>query len=73
MTKKAIVTGVNGQDGSYLAELLLEKEYQVIGIVRYSSCSENSRNERIIDIKKNSNFHLEYCDVTDLLLPDRQR
>lgn len=65
MTKKAIVTGVNGQDGSYLAELLLGKEYQVIGVVRYSSCSENSRNERIADIKKNSNFHLEYCDVTD--------
>ena len=35
--KKALITGITGQDGSYLAELLLEKEYEVHGIIRHSS------------------------------------
>ena len=37
MTKRALITGVTGQDGSYLAELLLERDYEVIGMVRRSS------------------------------------
>lgn len=65
MKKKAIITGVNGQDGSYLAELLIAKDYEVIGTVRYNCCSENSRSERISAIKEHANLHIEYCDVTD--------
>jgi GDPmannose 4,6-dehydratase len=63
--KVAIVTGVNGQDGSYLAELLLDKGYKVIGTTRYTSSSEASREERISHIKHKEGFILESCDVTD--------
>ena len=45
--KKALITGVTGQDGSYLAELLLEKGYEVHGIVRRASSSNTSRIDRI--------------------------
>ena len=41
MNKKAFITGINGQDGSYLAELLVEKGYEVYGIVRRNSVSES--------------------------------
>ena len=41
MSKKALITGVTGQDGSYLAELLLEKGYEVHGMVRRSSTRES--------------------------------
>ena len=41
MKKKAFITGINGQDGSYLAELLLEKDYEVYGIVRRNSIAEH--------------------------------
>ena len=41
MKKKAFITGINGQDGSYLAELLLEKDYEVYGIVRRHSIAEH--------------------------------
>ncbi len=43
MSKKALVTGINGQDGSYLAELLLEKGYEVHGIIRLSSSFNTGR------------------------------
>lgn len=60
--KKAIITGITGQDGSYLAELLLGKEYKVIGIVRRVS-TENT--QRINHIKGNLNLELVEGDVTD--------
>ena len=49
MSKRAIVTGVTGQDGSYLAELLLEKGYEVVGVVRRLSTSNYWRIEHILD------------------------
>jgi GDPmannose 4,6-dehydratase len=62
--KKAIITGVNGQDGSFLAEFLLEKDYKVIGLVRRSSM-EDKKLFNIDGILKNKNFILENADVTD--------
>ena len=47
--KKALITGITGQDGSYLAELLLEKGYEVHGIIRRSSVSTTSRIDHIIN------------------------
>lgn len=60
MTKVAFITGITGQDGSYLAELLLEKNYQVWGIIRRSSNVMTSRIEHIFD-----NLTLRYGDLTD--------
>jgi GDPmannose 4,6-dehydratase len=60
--KKAIITGVNGQDGSYLAELLLEKGYEVHGTIRRSS---SFNTWRIDHIRNHENFHWHYADVTD--------
>ena len=62
--KKALITGVTGQDGSYLAEFLLEKDYEVHGIVRRASTEKKERIDHIID---NPNFHLHYGDLTDSL------
>lgn len=62
MNKIALITGITGQDGSYLAELLLEKNYQVWGIIRRSS-SINTK--RIDHIFKNENLILRYGDLTD--------
>ena len=62
--KTALITGISGQDGSYLAELLLEKGYKVHGIVRRSS-SINTR--RIDHIYHNKNLKLHYGDITDSL------
>ena len=62
--KTALITGISGQDGSYLAELLLEKGYKVHGIVRRSS-SINTR--RIDHIYHDKNLKLHYGDVTDSL------
>jgi GDPmannose 4,6-dehydratase len=59
---KALITGVTGQDGSYLAELLLEKGYEVHGIKR--RCS-NLNTERVDHLFGNPNFHLHYGDMTD--------
>jgi len=42
--KKALITGINGQDGSYLSELLLQKEYEVWGTIKRNSVSENQTN-----------------------------
>ena len=60
--KKALITGVTGQDGSYLAEFLLEKGYEVHGIIRRSSVDFR---ERIAYLEENSNFHLHYGDLGD--------
>lgn len=66
--KKAIITGVAGQDGSYLAELLLEKGYKVYGILRRSSLEYKSRIDHLYKgEKKNLNFIPLYGDVTDAL------
>ena len=47
--KKALITGITGQDGSYLAEFLLEKGYEVHGIIRRASVSTTSRIDHIMD------------------------
>lgn len=62
--KKTLITGVTGQDGSYLAEFLLEKGYEVHGILRRTS---TERKERIEHLRTASRFHLHYGDVTDSL------
>jgi GDPmannose 4,6-dehydratase len=61
--KKALITGINGQDGSYLAELLLEKGYEVHGILKRNSVAENqtARLDHIF-----SQLKLEYADMTDM-------
>lgn len=64
MTKVAIITGVSGQDGSFLAELLLSKEYHVFGLIRRSSHLQD--NERLESIINNPNLHLVFGDITDL-------
>lgn len=67
MSKKiALITGVTGQDGSYLAELLLEKGYEVHGIKRRSSSFNSQRIDHIYeDPHENPNFYLHYGDLTD--------
>ena len=60
--KVALITGVTGQDGSYLAELLLEKGYQVWGIIRKSSRINTNRIDHFIN---NDNLTLKYGDLTD--------
>jgi GDPmannose 4,6-dehydratase len=63
MSKIALITGINGQDGSYLAEFLLGKGYEVWGIVKRNSVSEtqSTRIEHIFD-----KINLEYADLTDM-------
>lgn len=61
--KVALITGINGQDGSYLAELLLEKGYEVWGTVKRNSVAEN-QTSRLDSIY--SKIKLEYADLTDL-------
>jgi GDPmannose 4,6-dehydratase len=65
--KKALITGVTGQDGSYLAELLLEKGYEVHGIKRRSSSFNTDRIDHLYEDpqKKNRRFILHYGDMTD--------
>ena len=64
--KKALITGVTGQDGSYLAELLLEKDYEVHGLVRRSSTFNRGRIESIRHQSKAADkFRLHYGDMTD--------
>ena len=67
MQKKAIVTGITGQDGSYLAELLIDKGYEVHGIKRRSSSFNTQRIDHIYEDPhvKNKNFILHYGDLTD--------
>lgn len=67
MKKKALITGVTGQDGSYLAELLLEKGYEVHGIKRRASLFNTQRVDHIYQDPHiaNQNFVLHYGDLTD--------
>ena len=65
--KKALITGITGQDGSYLAELLLEKGYEVHGIKRRASLFNTQRVDHIYEDPhvENSRFRLHYGDLTD--------
>ena len=69
--KKALITGITGQDGSFLAEFLLEKGYEVHGILRRSSSFNTGRIEHLYleewikDISKNRAVNLHYGDMTD--------
>lgn len=67
MTKRALITGITGQDGSYLAELLLEKGYEVHGIKRRASSFNTQRVDHIYQDPhvNNRNFVLHYGDLTD--------
>ncbi|MBD5186810.1 MAG: GDP-mannose 4,6-dehydratase [Bacteroidales bacterium] len=60
--KKALITGVTGQDGSYLAEFLIKKGYDVHGTIRRNS---SDFRERIVHLEGNPNFHLHYADMAD--------
>ena len=68
MTKRALITGITGQDGSYLAELLLEKGYEVHGMVRRSS---GEANQRLSHIRDSINLHtgdlLDQRSMTDVI------
>ncbi|HCM1510544.1 TPA: GDP-mannose 4,6-dehydratase [Vibrio parahaemolyticus] len=61
--KKALITGITGQDGSYLTELLLEKGYEVHGLIRRASSFNTERIDSAIE--KSDNIHLHYGDLTD--------
>lgn len=64
--KKALITGITGQDGSYLAELLLDKGYEVHGIKRRSSLFNTARIDHLYqDLHQNPNFILHYGDLSD--------
>jgi GDPmannose 4,6-dehydratase len=67
MTKRALITGITGQDGSYLAEFLLEKGYEVHGIKRRSSSLNTQRIDHIYQDPHHPNpkLHLHYGDLTD--------
>jgi len=61
--KRALITGINGQDGSYLAEFLLEKNYEVYGVLKRNSVAEN-QTARLDSVY--SQLNLEYADMTDM-------
>jgi len=64
--KKALLFGITGQDGSYLAEFLLEKGYEVYGVIRRSSSFNTKRIEHLYkDIHENRQMHLVYGDLAD--------
>lgn len=60
--RKALITGITGQDGSFLSEFLLDKGYEVHGLMRRSSVE---RKDRIAHLERNPHFHLHYGDLTD--------
>tara|TARA_R110002167_G_scaffold358470_1_gene574558 strand:+ start:153 stop:1133 length:981 start_codon:yes stop_codon:yes gene_type:complete len=64
--KIALITGVNGQDGSYLSELLLRKGYKVVGMIRRTSSSRREKLKNIEHLLNLDNFELVTGDVTDL-------
>ncbi len=66
-TRRALITGITGQDGSYLAELLLQKDYEVFGIVRRSSSFNTERLEGIYEDphRPHARLHLLYGDLSD--------
>ncbi len=66
MKKKALITGITGQDGSYLCDFLMRKGYQIIGVKRRSSSFNTKRIDHIYnDIKQSKNFIPYYGDLTD--------
>jgi GDPmannose 4,6-dehydratase len=68
MKKRALITGITGQDGSYLAELLLSKGYEVHGLIRRSSTFNTKRIDHILrdpHEKSRPDLHLHYADLTD--------
>ena len=71
--KKAIITGITGQDGSYLAELLLKKGYQVFGIIRRSSSFNTQRIDHIYQDPHlpNNNLSLQIRVIVSGTLPTR--
>lgn len=62
--KKALISGITGQDGSFLAEFLLKKHYEIHGIIRRSS---SNYRERIAHLENHPRFHLHYGDLADSL------
>lgn len=66
MTKKALITGITGQDGSYLAEFLLNKGYTVLGIVRRSSSFNTGRIDHLIENYSLDKFDFYRGDITDI-------
>ena len=68
MKKKALIFGITGQDGAYLAEFLLKKKYTVHGVKRRSSSFNTQRIDHLYQDphEKNRKFILHYGDVTDL-------
>lgn len=62
--KKAVITGISGQDGSYLTEYLLSLGYEVHGMIRRNSVVENQQS-RLEPYRNNPNFHIYYGDLTD--------
>ena len=77
MAKIALITGITGQDGSFLAELLLEKGYEVHGIIRRSSSFNTDRIEHLYfdewvrDMHQKRLINLHYGDMTDTRSMDR--
>ena len=67
LTKRALITGITGQDGSYLAELLLAKGYEVHGIIRRSSSFNTERIDQIYQDPhiQGAKLKLHYGDLTD--------
>jgi len=67
--KTALVTGINGQDGSYLAEFLLGKDYEVHGVLKRNSIAENqtARIDHLYPRIKNNLYHADMCDMASLL------
>ena len=64
--KTALITGITGQDGSYLAELLIKKGYSVHGLIRRSSTENTSNINHLINRETNNNsLRLQYGDLTD--------
>ncbi|MBI5467360.1 MAG: GDP-mannose 4,6-dehydratase [Candidatus Kerfeldbacteria bacterium] len=64
--KKALITGITGQDGSYLADLLLTKDYEIHGLVRRASSFNRERIEHLLnDPASRSRIHLHYGDLSD--------
>lgn len=63
--KTALITGVTGQDGSYLADLLLDKGYKVVGIKRRTSLISTDRIDHIFEDEKVLNFYLQYGNMND--------
>ena len=66
MDKTALITGITGQDGSYLSDFLLEKGYQVHGLIRRNSSGNTERIDHILKSKYfGVKFFLHYADITD--------